>query len=257
MLLLWKAKHVGFCWSKIWMPFLMPSQQCPTHACVVVYSKRCVHDVGRVTCRQCIINCSIFSTAHWLTLSTEYTDSDGSRGVTSHLPGVAAYFMLLLFMWHKSYFDVVLCPSSSQILATNAQISFSCKPRPPQCLLAWVPKVAPSKNPRSANDRAGSMKRSGVRPSVWPIDWQQMWAVSRWQPTSEAEQRPDFPAGFNENYTRTNDSTADFQRKESLDYWSRFLITSQICLPNKWLSKANKKGAVSFCTELCLQMKKG
>ena len=133
MLLLWKAKHVGFCWSKIWMPFLMPSQQCPTHACVVVYSKRCVHDVGRVTCRQCIINCSIFSTAHWLTLSTEYTDSDGSRGVTSHLPGVAAYFMLLLFMWHKSYFGVVLCPSSSQILATNAQISFSCKPRPPQC----------------------------------------------------------------------------------------------------------------------------
>jgi len=165
MLLSWKAKHVGFCWSKIWMPFLMPSQQCPTHACVVVYSKRCVHDVGRVTRRQCIINCSIFSTAHWLTLSTEYTDSDVSRGVTSHLPGVAAYFMLLLFMWHKSYFDVVLCPSSSQILATNAQISFSCKPRPPQCLLAQVPKVTPSKNPRSANDRAGSMKRSGVCPS--------------------------------------------------------------------------------------------
>ena len=99
--------------------------------------------------------------------------------------------------------------------------------------------------------------RASVRPSVWPIEWQQMWAVSCWQPTSEAEQRPDFPAGFNENYTRRNDSTADFQRKESLDYWSRFLITSQICLPNKWLSKANKKGAVSFCTELCLQMKKG
>jgi len=65
-----------------------------------------------------------------------------------------------------SYFDVVLCPSLSQILATNAQISFSCKPRPTQCLLAQVPKVTPSKNPRSANDRAGSMKRSGVRPSV-------------------------------------------------------------------------------------------
>jgi len=84
------------------------------------------------------------------------------------------------------------------------------------------------------------------RASIWPIDWQQMWAVSRWQPTSEAEQRPDFPAGFNENYTRTNDSTADFQRKESLDYWSRFLITSQICLPNKWLSKANKKEQCLF-----------
>ena len=53
-----------------------------------------------------------------------------------------------------SYFDVVLCPSSSQILATNAQISFSRKPRPPQCSLASiarVPKVTPSKNLRSYN----------------------------------------------------------------------------------------------------------
>ena len=44
-----------------------------------------------------------------------------------------------------SYFDV-----------TNAQISFSRKPRPPQCSLASlarVPKVTPpSKNARSAND---------------------------------------------------------------------------------------------------------
>ena len=35
-----------------------------------------------------------------------------------------------------------------------AQISFSRKPRPPQCLLAWLardPKVTPVKNPRSAN----------------------------------------------------------------------------------------------------------
>jgi len=44
-----------------------------------------------------------------------------------------------------SYFDVVLCPSSSLILA----ISFSRKPRPPQCSLARVPKVCtPSKKIR-------------------------------------------------------------------------------------------------------------
>jgi len=46
-----------------------------------------------------------------------------------------------------SYFDVVLCPSSSEILATNAQISFSHMPRPPQCSLAslaLVPKVTPT-----------------------------------------------------------------------------------------------------------------
>jgi len=49
-----------------------------------------------------------------------------------------------------SYFDVVLCPSSNEIMA----ISFSRKPRPPQCSIASlgrVPKVTPSKNPRSAN----------------------------------------------------------------------------------------------------------
>jgi len=40
-----------------------------------------------------------------------------------------------------SYFDVVLCPSSSQILATNAQISFSRKPRPPQCSLPKSPPL--------------------------------------------------------------------------------------------------------------------
>jgi len=40
-----------------------------------------------------------------------------------------------------SYFDVVLCPSSSQFLATNAQISFSRKPRPPQCSLASLARV--------------------------------------------------------------------------------------------------------------------
>jgi len=53
-----------------------------------------------------------------------------------------------------SYFDVVLCPSSSQILATNAEISFSRKPRPPpQCSLASLgfPKSPLLKNPRSAN----------------------------------------------------------------------------------------------------------
>ena len=51
-----------------------------------------------------------------------------------------------------SYFDVVLCPSSSQIPA----ISFSRKLRPPQCSLASLArvstKVTPLKNPRSAND---------------------------------------------------------------------------------------------------------
>ena len=47
-----------------------------------------------------------------------------------------------------SYFDVVLWPSSSQIMATNAQISFCCKPIPPQCSLAFlarVPRVTSSK----------------------------------------------------------------------------------------------------------------
>ena len=56
----------------------------------------------------------------------------------------------VIIMSVTSYFDVVLCPSSSQILA----ISFSRKPRPAQCSLASlarVPKVTPSKNPRSAN----------------------------------------------------------------------------------------------------------
>ena len=63
-----------------------------------------------------------------------------------------------------SYFDVVLCPSLSQILATNAQISFSCKPRPTQCLLAQVPKVTPSKNPRSANAPCTVHRRH-----PWPV----------------------------------------------------------------------------------------
>ena len=49
-----------------------------------------------------------------------------------------------------SYFDVVLCLFSSRILATNAQISLSRKPRPPQCSLGF-PKSPPPKNSRSAN----------------------------------------------------------------------------------------------------------
>jgi len=49
-----------------------------------------------------------------------------------------------------SCFDVVLCPFSSRILATNAQISLSRKPRPPQCSLGF-PKSPPLKNSRSAN----------------------------------------------------------------------------------------------------------
>jgi len=50
-----------------------------------------------------------------------------------------------------SYFDVVLCPSSSQIMATPLhQISFSRNPRTSQCSLASlapVSTVTPSKNP--------------------------------------------------------------------------------------------------------------
>jgi len=64
------------------------------------------------------------------------------------------------------YFDVVLCHSSRQILATNAQISFSRKPRPPQCSLASlgrVLKVTPSKNPINP---PMAMTILYVRPSV-------------------------------------------------------------------------------------------
>jgi len=45
------------------------------------------------------------------------------------------------------YFDVALCPSSSQILTTNTQISFSRKPRPPQRSLASLARGSRSHRP--------------------------------------------------------------------------------------------------------------
>ena len=69
----------------------------------------------------------------------------GSRGVTtvtSHPPPMRQPISCYYYVCDLSYFDVVFCPSTSQILA----ISFSRKPRPPQCSvasLARVPKVTP------------------------------------------------------------------------------------------------------------------
>ena len=54
-----------------------------------------------------------------------------------------------------SYFDVILCPSSSQILT----ISFSRKPRPHKRSLGF-PKSPAQKNPRSANGLSPIMTRS-------------------------------------------------------------------------------------------------
>ena len=78
----------------------------------------------------------------------------GSRGVSIGWLYVGYYIYVIICYYYAcdlSYFDVVLCPSSSQILA----ISFTRKPRPPQWLLASlarVPKVTPSKNRRFANE---------------------------------------------------------------------------------------------------------
>ena len=61
--------------------------------------------------------------------------------VTSHPPP-----------WRGSLFHLIIM---RYYYLTNAQISFSRKPRPPQCSLASlarVPKVTPLKNPRSANE---------------------------------------------------------------------------------------------------------
>jgi len=67
------------------------------------------------------------------------------------------FHVIVSYACDLSYFDVVLCPSSRQILVTslhqevmlsyytdltNAQISFSRKPRPPQCSLGF-PKSPP------------------------------------------------------------------------------------------------------------------
>jgi len=78
-----------------------------------------------------------------LRLRCTYNSRGGSRGVTrvtSHPPLTRQPVSCYYYACDLSYFDVVLCPSSSQI---------------PQCLLsslARVPKVTPPlKNPRSAN----------------------------------------------------------------------------------------------------------
>jgi len=70
----------------------------------------------------------------------------GSRGWLGWLvtPLARQPISCYYYVCDLSYFDVVLCPSSSQILA----ISFSRYPRPPKCSLASlarVPKVTPSK----------------------------------------------------------------------------------------------------------------
>jgi len=77
-----------------------------------------------------------------------------TRGGSSH-PLARQPISCYYYACDLSYFDFVLCPSSSQILATNFQISFSRKSRPPQCSLASLAEVSkvtpPLKNPRSAN----------------------------------------------------------------------------------------------------------
>ena len=101
--------------------------------------------------------------------------------VTSHPPpGAAAYFVLLVCVWltrklfrcrfvpllepnpgdataPRRYVQLLYRPDYSQWPIRTVQISFRRKPRPPQCsraTLARVPKVTPSKNPRSANAQA-------------------------------------------------------------------------------------------------------
>ena len=71
----------------------------------------------------------------------------GSRGwlVTPH--DTAAYFVLLLCMWLNS---------------KTLQISFSCKPRPPQCSLASLAHPT-LKNPRSATDCTGCPRKEIIK----------------------------------------------------------------------------------------------
>ena len=85
--------------------------------------------------------------------------------MTSHpRPLVRQPISCYYYVRDLSYFDVVFCPSSSQILA----ISFSRKPKPPKCSLAsltQVPKVnskSSSKNPRSANGSSPSVNTSNL-----------------------------------------------------------------------------------------------
>jgi len=69
----------------------------------------------------------------------------GTSHTTTRQP-ISCYYYAL------KQFDTFLIMPTSYL--TNAQISFSRKPGPPQCSLASlarVPKVTPSKNPRSAN----------------------------------------------------------------------------------------------------------
>ena len=72
--------------------------------------------------------------------------------VTSHPPLARQPISCYYYACDLSYFDVVLCPSSSQILATplHQEVTFSYQPRPPQCSLEF-PKSPPQKNPGSAN----------------------------------------------------------------------------------------------------------
>ena len=93
----------------------------------------------------------------FLIVRSLYTGRGGSRGWLGWLVTPLAWQPISCYYYacDLSYFDVVLCPSSTQILATSAQISFSRKPRLPRCSLAslvWLPTSPPLKNPRSAND---------------------------------------------------------------------------------------------------------
>jgi len=99
--------------------------------------------------RNLVVRSANCDTGHsHIRLKTGPTDSyrkifrGGSRGVTratSHRRWRGSLFHVII-MHVTCYFDVVLCPSSSQILMTNTQISFSRKPRPPQRSLG-VPEV--------------------------------------------------------------------------------------------------------------------
>jgi len=89
--------------------------------------------------------------------------------VTSHPPWRGSLFHVVIIMPMTSYFDVVLCPSSSQILATplHQEVTFSYytdlniakfhSPVSPDPLNArshrslGFPKSSPLKNPRSVN----------------------------------------------------------------------------------------------------------
>jgi len=86
---------------------------------------------------------TVFGRVYHLGLFTENVGHcrGGSRGVTRVTSHPLAWQPISCYYYacELSYFDVVLCPSSSQI---------------PQCSLASlarVAKVTPSKNPRSAN----------------------------------------------------------------------------------------------------------